>query len=102
MSGATTEAPHPAFTAALVVTVRLRPGVEANFSSWHARMSTAPASAAGFVSAEVNAPAPGELEWRVVQRFRNVSYLQAWRASELHGRLIRDLAEPSSGFRNSQ
>jgi antibiotic biosynthesis monooxygenase (ABM) superfamily enzyme len=97
MSGATTEAPHPAFTAALVVTLRLRPGVEANFSSWHARMSTAPASAAGFVSAEVNAPAPGELEWRVVQRFRNVSYLQAWRASELHGRLIREGSELVEG-----
>jgi len=97
MSAATTEAPHPAFTAALVVTVRLRPGVEANFSSWHARMSTSPASVAGFVSAEVNAPAPGELEWRIVQRFRNVSDLQAWRASELHGSLIREASELAEG-----
>src|SRR6202030_1240849 len=97
MSAAITEAHNRSFTAALVTTMRLRPGVEASFSSWHARMSTAPASAAGFVSAEVNAPAPGELEWRVVQRFRNVSDLQAWRASELHGRLIREGSELVEG-----
>jgi hypothetical protein len=93
MSATLTEAHNPSFTAALIVTVRLRPGVETKFSSWHARMSTAPASTAGFVSAEVNAPAPGELEWRVVQRFRNVSDLRAWRASDLHARLFREASE---------
>ena len=45
----------------------------------------------------MNAPAPGELEWRVVQRFRNVSDLQAWRASELHGRLFREASELVEG-----
>ena len=93
MSATLAEAHNPSFTAALIVTVRLRPGVETKFSSWHARMSTAPASTAGFVSAEVNAPAPGELEWRVVQRFRNVSDLRAWRASDLHARLFREASE---------
>src|SRR5208282_5062437 len=97
MSAATTEAPHPAFTAALVVTVRLRPGAEASFSSWHARMSTAPAGVPGFVSAEVNAPAPGELEWRVVQRFRTVAELQTWRASESHKRLMSEASEFAEG-----
>jgi uncharacterized protein len=97
MSAAITEAHNRSFTAALVTTMRLRPGVEASFSSWHARMSTAPMSVAGFVSAEVNAPAPGELEWRVVQRFHNVRDLQAWRASGLHERLFREASELVEG-----
>ena len=58
MSAAIGEAPNPSFTAALVTTMRLRPGVEASFSSWHARMSTAPVNVAGLRIAEVNAPAP--------------------------------------------
>src|ERR1700722_8901992 len=97
MSAAITEAHNRSFTAALVTTMRLRPGVEASFSSWHARMSTAPMSVVGFVSAEVNAPAPGELEWRVVQRFHNVRDLQAWRASGLHERLFREASELVEG-----
>lgn len=95
-----TEAQNSQLTAALVTKMRLRPGIEASFSSWHARMSTAPASVAGFVGAEVNAPAPGESEWRVVQRFRNVSDLRAWRASEPYEHLLReahDLADGDDG-----
>jgi hypothetical protein len=49
MSEAITEASHSPFTAALAMTMRLRPRVEASFSSWHARMSTAPVSVTGFV-----------------------------------------------------
>jgi antibiotic biosynthesis monooxygenase (ABM) superfamily enzyme len=92
-----TEAQNSQLTAALVLKMRLRPGVEAGFSSWHARMSTAPTSVVGFVSAEVNAPGPGESEWRVVQRFRNVSDLKAWRASEPYERLLREAHELVDG-----
>src|SRR6202030_699489 len=97
MSAAITEAHNRSFTAALVTTMRLRTGAEASFSSWHASMSTASMSVAGFVSAGVSAPAPGELEWRVVQRFHNVRDLQACRASELHERLFREASELVEG-----
>jgi antibiotic biosynthesis monooxygenase (ABM) superfamily enzyme len=83
--------------AALVVKIRLRPSVEAGFSSWHAKMSVAPANVNGFVNAEVNAPAPGEFEWRIVQRFRSLDDLRAWRASELHDRLLREASELADG-----
>lgn len=92
-----TDIPNTESTAALVVKMRLRPGVEANFSSWHARMSTAPADIVGFVNAEVNAPVPGESEWRVIQRFRNVRDLKAWRASESHKLLVQEARELADG-----
>ncbi|HVB80914.1 MAG TPA: hypothetical protein VNE82_13325 [Candidatus Binataceae bacterium] len=43
---------------AAVIKLRLRLGVDAEFSSWHAKMSTAVAGLPGFISAEVNAPSP--------------------------------------------
>jgi antibiotic biosynthesis monooxygenase (ABM) superfamily enzyme len=77
--------------AALVTKIRLRPGVDAEFSSWHARMSTAAAGLAGFISAEVNAPAsPSRPEWSVIQHFRSADELQVWRGSKQHGRLLQE------------
>jgi len=77
--------------AALVTKMHLRRGLEAEFSSWHAKMCTAAAGVAGFVSAEVNAPAPpGRPEWSVVQHFRSAEELKAWRASEQHRRLLQE------------
>jgi antibiotic biosynthesis monooxygenase (ABM) superfamily enzyme len=84
--------------AALVTTMRLRPGVDAEFSSWHARMCTVASGVAGFVSAEVNAPAPpGRPEWSVVQHFRSAEELKAWRASEQHGRLLQEASSLVDG-----
>ncbi len=77
--------------AALVVKMKLRPGVDGAFSSWHAKMTTGPAGTPGFISAEVNGPvASGGGEWSVIQHFRNAGNLQTWRASELHKRLLEE------------
>ena len=97
MSSSTTPAACSRSAAALVVKIRLRPSAEAGFSSWHAKMSVAPANIAGFVNAEVNAPAPGESEWRIVQRFRSLEDLRAWRASEPHDLLLREASELADG-----
>jgi hypothetical protein len=85
------QAQNTSMPAALVVTVRLRPGVGAEFSSWHARMSTGPAGFAGFISAEVNAPASsGPPEWSIVQHFQGAAELRAWRATEQYRRLLEE------------
>jgi antibiotic biosynthesis monooxygenase (ABM) superfamily enzyme len=77
--------------AALVTKMRLRPGVEAEFSSWHAKMCTAAAGVAGFVSAEVNAPSTqGHTEWSIVEHFRSANELKAWRASDQHRGLLEE------------
>ncbi len=76
---------------ALMTRIRLRPGVDAEFSSWHAKMSTVAAGLAGFVCAEVNAPAPSDREqWSVIQHFRSASELNAWRTSEQHRGLLQE------------
>lgn len=86
MSG---EASDSATPAAVTIKIRLRAGVDAEFSSWHAKMSTAAAGLPGFISAEVNAPTlGGDPEWRIVQHFRSADQLHAWRNSEQHRRLL--------------
>src|SRR5262245_51557906 len=80
--------PAGAGPASLVTQIRLRPGMMAEFSSWHAKMCTAAAEAAGFISAEVNASASGPAEWSVAQHFRSAADLEVWRASEQHRSLL--------------
>ena len=78
-----------AIPAAVVIKMRLRPGVEQGFSSWHAKMCTIAAELPGFISAEVNAPAAsGPPVWRIIQHFRSDDQLRAWRQSDHHRRLL--------------
>ena len=75
--------------AALVTKVRLRDGVDATFSAWHAKAATAPAGVAGFISTEVEAPSVGGgSEWSIIQHFRTADAMRAWRATEAHRELI--------------
>lgn len=77
--------------AALVVKIRLRRGVYREFSSWHARMATAPTATPGFTSAEVDSPAARDgNEWTVVQHFRSANQMRAWSASAEHVRLLEE------------
>ena len=77
--------------AAAVIRLRLRPGMEGEFSAWHAKVATAAVGLPGFISTEINAPAPpGRMEWAVVQHFRNADDLRRWRESEPHRRLLED------------
>ena len=78
-----------AIPTAVVIKMRLRPGVEQGFSSWHAKMCTIASEVPGFISAEVNAPPPsGPPEWRIIQHFRSDDQLRAWRQSDQHRRLL--------------
>ena len=78
-----------AWPAAVVITMRLRAGVEQEFSSWHATMSTIAVDLPGFISAEVHAPVPpSQPEWRIIQYFRSADQLRAWRESVPHRRLL--------------
>src|SRR5712671_79113 len=78
-----------AMPTAVVIKMRLRPGVEQGFSSWHAKMCTVASEVPGFISAEVNAPPPsGPPEWRIIQHFRSDDQLRAWRQSDQHRRLL--------------
>jgi antibiotic biosynthesis monooxygenase (ABM) superfamily enzyme len=78
-----------AMPTAVLIKMRLRPGVEQGFSSWHAKMCTIAAELPGFISAEVIAPSPsGPPEWRIIQHFRSDDQLRAWRQSDQHRRLL--------------
>jgi uncharacterized protein len=76
---------------ALVIRMKVRPGAAAEFSSWHARATTAAAGLNGFISAEVNAPtSSGPPEWKILQHFRSATELGAWRATERHRLLLEE------------
>ena len=78
-----------AMPTAVVIKMRLRPGVEQGFSSWHAKMCTVAAELPGFISAEVIAPVPSaQSPWRIIQHFRSDDQLRAWRQSDQHRRLL--------------
>lgn len=80
---------NSALPAALVTRVRLRDGVDATFSAWHAKATTAPVGTAGFISTEVEAPSVGGAsEWSIIQHFRTADAMRAWRATEAHRELI--------------
>ena len=75
--------------AALVIRIKVRQGAGAEFSSWHAKATTAAAGLSGFISAEVNAPTPlGPPEWNIIQHFRTVAELGGWCATERHRLLL--------------
>src|ERR1700746_572310 len=75
--------------AALVIRIKVRHGAGAEFSSWHAKVTTAAAGLSGFISAEVNAPTPlGPPEWNIIQHFRTVAELGGWCATERHRLLL--------------
>ena len=77
--------------AALVIKIVPRTDAKSEFSAWHARMTTVPASEPGFIGAEVGAPAtPTRPQWSIVQRFRSPAELQAWRTSSQHKRLLEE------------
>src|SRR6516164_7407200 len=73
--------------AALVIRIKVRQGAGAEFSSWHAKATTAAAGLSGFISAEVNAPTllgPPEGNiiqqqryWTTLVRFANAQQLAA-------------------------
>jgi len=78
-----------AMPAAVVIKMRLRPGVQQGFSAWHAKMCTIAAELPGFISAEVNAPlTPDAPVWRIIQHFRNSDQLRAWCLSDQYRRLL--------------
>jgi len=80
-----------ATSSSLVLKIRLRPELNGAFSTWHAKMTTAPAGAAGFISTEVSAPtAPGSSEWTVAQHFRTLDQMNIWRNSERCRALLQE------------
>jgi antibiotic biosynthesis monooxygenase (ABM) superfamily enzyme len=93
------QTPIAGLPTALAIKLKLRPGVDAQFATWHAKMATGAADIEGFVSAEVNAPAAGTSEWQVIQRFRDNQQLGKWRASAACQNLLgeaRSLVDTSS------
>src|SRR2546427_6129955 len=77
--------------AALITRIKVRPGSEKAFASWHSRMSTAPGDFPGFISAEIKPPmAERDPRWSVIQHFRSPQEMSAWRQSASHQGLLSE------------
>jgi uncharacterized protein len=76
--------------ASLITRIEVAPGNDRAFAEWHARMTTAPGNSSGFISADVKAPIAPDVEWSVVQHFRTVQDMQAWKNSQVNRRLLSE------------
>jgi hypothetical protein len=74
----------------LITRIEVAPGNQRAFAEWHARMTTAPGNSAGFISADIRAPITPDVEWSVVQHFRSVQEMQAWKNSQINRRLLSE------------
>jgi antibiotic biosynthesis monooxygenase (ABM) superfamily enzyme len=75
----------------IVVQTRVRPGADAAFAEWQARMSDLVADAPGFVAEHVTPAAPPqEPDWVIVQRFGSRELAHAWLASSARAEMLEE------------
>ncbi|MCA1007831.1 antibiotic biosynthesis monooxygenase [Rhodococcus hoagii] len=77
--------PRPA---TVVVTHRLRPGMDADFRRWQNEVDSAAASFTGFLGTEGTPPVNGGSEWSVVYRFDSLDHLRDWLDSDRRRDLV--------------
>ena len=78
----------------VVISNRVRPGREAEFRQWQARIAAAQARAPGFQGYRFEPPVKGVHEdWLVILRFDSDASLQGWMASPVRAALLKE-ADP--------
>lgn len=77
----------------LVVSTRVKPGMEQEHRAWQKRINAEAARFPGFLGNEVFPPIPGmQEEWVVVVRFDSAEHLQGWLVSDVRKRLLDEAA----------
>ncbi|MFD6279208.1 antibiotic biosynthesis monooxygenase, partial [Streptomyces sp. NPDC060209] len=64
--------------ATVILSRKVRPGMEREYEKWQEGVNAAAAEYAGHLGAEVSPPTDLQPEWVVVYRFDSVAHLQAW------------------------
>lgn len=89
--------PNPEFDRSAAVTVvvtrRVRPGREAAYEAWLARLIAAAGELRGYLGADIHRPPPGAREYTSVFRFATVEDLRAFEASELRRRALAEVVD---------
>jgi len=75
-----------------VITTRVRPGLEAAFRDWSARIQQAQAEFPGYRGAYLQAPSQEQGFWTTLIRYATTGQLDAWLASPERRRLIAESA----------
>lgn len=77
---------------AIMTKVILRDGCEAQFAAWQSRFTYAATTEPGFVSLEIIPAFVGSAEWRIIQRFQTVDFLDRWQKAASRHRLLAELS----------
>lgn len=86
-----------------LVCARPRAGAEAPFAQWPQRLQRAVLAHPGSLSCEFFPPTPPDQEeWVAVMRFQTLDALRAWRVSETHRALLKDVEPYVEGGRVTQ
>jgi uncharacterized protein len=92
----------PASLATSIMTkIILQEGYEPQFAAWQSRFAHMASAAPGFVSLEIIPAFTGAVEWRVIQRFQTVSFLERWQNSPARRQLLVDLSPIQGGAEGS-
>src|SRR5947208_9027902 len=80
-------------TAQAVITLKVAPGSEAEFSALEGRLGAACQTFPGFLASEIVQPVAGVQDhWALRVRFASPEHLQAWLDSETRRRLLEEMA----------
>ncbi|MFE2019835.1 antibiotic biosynthesis monooxygenase [Streptomyces sp. NPDC059499] len=74
--------------ATVILSRKVRPGMEREYEQWQEGVNAAAAEYAGHLGAEVSPPTDLQPEWVIVYRFDSVAHLQAWMNGATRQRLL--------------
>jgi antibiotic biosynthesis monooxygenase (ABM) superfamily enzyme len=77
----------------IVVTRRVRPGREADYEAWLARLLSEAKRLRGYLGTTVQRPRAGEREYTSISRFATVDDLRAFEESELRARALAEVVD---------
>ena len=74
----------------VVASVRVRPGMDAEFAAWKASHDAVIGRFPGFVGSDIIPPPTGSNQWTIIANFRSPADATAWRESSEHASLVAD------------
>jgi hypothetical protein len=90
MQAESPDAEQPATTVTQVIFSQIKPGMEASYREWAARMQQAQARYPGYRGMYLQPPSPGGAHWITMLRFATTTQLNAWIAAPERAILLEE------------
>lgn len=84
--------------ASMVIVTQIKPGKEAAYQAWAARIQKLQATFPGFLGSFVQPPKAGESDWTTILRFNSPANLERWLKSKERAAMVKESEELVGGF----